>query len=751
MTDPTPTWTPYPTPTWTPQPTPTPTPTATPGPTPSPTPTPPPPTPGPTPAELPLPAAYCDCQCPGGLRDITGNWLEFGESGSPGVVTGKCHEGRSVSIGNWFSRHSASAFNPGASAPLTIAMWFKPTSLSGTQVLFEKAGEYQATLESSKVSFRIATTSSSGWDKVAEFTGSFSAGVWYQLIAWIVPGSQIGVTVNNANPGTAALSSGQHAYVGGGVIYLAHSPSSGGSDFHGTIDEVAFFEAWLTHGQRTSLGGLFYDGQNDVWAESSAITPEPCPTPTWTPYPTPTSTPGPTPPPTPTPTPTATPGPTPTPTSTPPPPTPGPTPTPTPTPAPTSPPPTSTPGPTSTPSPTPEPSFFTLKEVTYGVVDPAEGRNVLKDDGTGAYDGPHWQDQPERRYPFLYTAGATMRIVRAKWKIEDPVEDDTYKVKGTGPDGIEISETTATLVSGSDDELEIVNVDTSQPLSNSVRFFNTFEITWQVSVNGSDYEDAGKSQNPIYVCLGSPFVISTYRTVVHLACSNGGATDADGAAVNTWALLEGPANFKGWNEGTKSWNRPLYYYQAGTSLGDNAIDMASLLVVGTGRCSAWAQLLQMASELNGKEAELVEIKAEDLRLPPENGGYQRVGFFGIGSWDIPTEGTYDGPAKEYFPYAVDYTDGASLVLGNFYGDIKNESGLPGQNTTTPSLKFFSEHVIVRIASSSSDLLLDPSYGIQYGNLQSLPYVLAGFSAPDLPPNERMADKRTMVNFRVIEI
>ena len=151
MPDPTPTWTPYPTPTWTPtptpQPTPTPPPTATPGPTPTPSPTPPQPTPGP---EFPSPAAYYDCQCPRGLRDISGNWLEFDESGSPGVVVGKCHDGRSVSSGNWFGRSSAAAFNPGSSGPLTIAMWFKPASLSGTQVLFEKAGEYQATLKPAK-------------------------------------------------------------------------------------------------------------------------------------------------------------------------------------------------------------------------------------------------------------------------------------------------------------------------------------------------------------------------------------------------------------------------------------------------------------------------------------------------------------------------------------------------------------------------------------------------------------------------
>jgi len=274
-----------------------------------------------------LPGAYYDCQCLGGLRDITGNGLAFGETGSPGLTSGKCHDGRSVSDGNWFSRSSDVIFNPGASGPLTISMWFKTTTLSGTQVLFEKAGEYQATLESGKVTFRIATTSSSGWDKVVEFIGSFSTGVWYQVVVWIFPESQIGVVVDNGSPVTTSLSSGEHAYAGAGAIYLAHSPSSGVVDLDGFIDEIAFIGASLSTAQRAALSSLFFDPSTDDWRECSSISPEPCPTttplPTATPNPTgtppPSGTPSPTPPPTvpPTPPPSLTPGPPPTPTITP--------------------------------------------------------------------------------------------------------------------------------------------------------------------------------------------------------------------------------------------------------------------------------------------------------------------------------------------------------------------------------------------------------------------------------------------------
>lgn len=338
--EPTPTSTPIPT-SAPPTPSPTPVPTSTPFPTATPTPTSTPipyPTSTPTPPPIPLPGAYYDCQCLGGLRDITGNGLAFVETGSPGLTTGKCHDGRSVSDGNWFSRSSAAIFNPGASGPLTISMWFKPTTLSGTQALFEKAGEYQATLEAGKLIFRIATTSSSGWDKVAEYTASFSTGVWYQIVAWIVPESQIGVVVGSGTPVTSALSAGEHAYSGGGAVYLAHSPSSAGADLDGFIDEIAFISASLSTAQRAATSFLFFDPVVYDWRECSSISPEPCPT--MTPQPTSTQPPTATPPPFTTPT--LTPGPT----STPP---------PTTTPPPT---PTATPPPTLPPQPIPMPGAY---------------------------------------------------------------------------------------------------------------------------------------------------------------------------------------------------------------------------------------------------------------------------------------------------------------------------------------------------------------------------------------------------------
>ncbi len=394
------------------------------------------------------------------------------------------------------------------------------------------------------------------------------------------------------------------------------------------------------------------------------------------------------------------------------------------------------------------------------------GYSLRQDSNGDYYTAPQWEQTgagqgiAAHRHPYLYKVGEPITFDPIVFKKHPNSEDPTepIDIQGTGSDGAEFGPASMSVYN----ELAypVGPIQADRAFSSTTEYEPEYSIHWMFSTDGKPFSDpskewrsAGTTSHILYACLADPAAhsASLYRSVVHLACSNDGAVNEDEAVAKTWALLEGPTNFKGWDEAAKSWTRPLYYYQQGTSLTANATGLASLLAIGTGRCSAWAQLLQKACELNGKESELVEIKVEDLRLPPVNGEYQTVGFFGIGAWNIPSEGTYDGNGKEYFPYAVDYTGGTPLVVGDFYGDIKNETGLPGQNTPTPSLKFFSEHVIVRIANSSSDLLLDPSYGIQYGNLQSLPYVIAGFSAPNLPPNKRMADKRTMVNFRVIEV
>lgn len=87
-----------------------------------------------------------------------------------------------------------------------------------------------------------------------------------------------------------------------------------------------------------------------------------------------------------------------------------------------------------------------------------------------------------------------------------------------------------------------------------VKFFDPLALKWEISLDGGKtFIEAGTSQNPVYFCLRGPIdeKPKPYRTVVHLACSNDGATTADEAVEKTWALFLGK-NVKGWDEEEKA-------------------------------------------------------------------------------------------------------------------------------------------------------------------------------------------------------
>ena len=129
---------------------------------------------------------------------------------------------------------------------------------------------------------------------------------------------------------------------------------------------------------------------------------------------------------------------------------------------------------------------------------------------------------------------------------------------------------------------------------------------------GTSWQVAGVSKNPLYVCLSStgPNTATLYRTVVHLACSNAGATSQSEAAANTWdnfSTGSGPKNVKTWGESTK-----LYYYEPGKTFDENPhIDCADppgtnpLLSAHRGQCSTWATLLQDAWSVNGVNSDYI--------------------------------------------------------------------------------------------------------------------------------------------------
>jgi hypothetical protein len=362
----------------------------------------------------------------------------------------------------------------------------------------------------------------------------------------------------------------------------------------------------------------------------------------------------------------------------------------------------------------------TLDSVTFSA-----GWDINQDDGSGNYQAPQWQNTPARSYPYLYSdvSGTNILTVSAVWTLASSVSSAPY-VQGTGPGGINIPSTQATIdSSGTTVTLPATAASTAFP--NQTNYYNPFTIQWQISFDGgSTWEDAGTSQNPIYVCLQGPVsgVPSPFRTVVHLACSKTGATNADQAVAKTWALFSGPANVCRWD------GSPLYYYKPGTTfdISQNPVTTAGLLKVGSAECFGWAHLLQDAWTLNGVTSQWNE--ADPI-------GYQA---FWVKTWTaLPTSGDFyfQSTSFDMNPYPRSGSPPRPDPYGYYDKpggtNFKNERTLYGQNSApgAPAEKVFGNHQFLKYNGT----YYDPSYGVTYtGPADFQSKAVAGFGNQIVP-------------------
>jgi hypothetical protein len=110
-----------------------------------------------------------------------------------------------------------------------------------------------------------------------------------------------------------------------------------------------------------------------------------------------------------------------------------------------------------------------------------------------------------------------------------------------------------------------------------------------------------------------------------------------------------------------------------------------------------------------------------------NGGGDEGSFLmAIKNWDV-IPGSPDSPHL-IFPTA---NPDLSCSLGNVqYGNLISNSGVAGQNTTTPYVKVFEVHAIARYGA----LYYDPSYGVTYTSPQDFEdKSLAGYGVFDNEP------------------
>lgn len=201
--------------------------------------------------------------------EVTGN--NFDAVGYIPSADGKCQLGRQLASGEYFTAYSSSVFS--GSAPLTISIWFRPSSFSYSveTAIITKLWEYQLLLTTDqKTAFRISTAGYE-WDVEVVDSSVVYMEEWNHALVYINPGVEIGLIVNGGAKHVASLSGGVYGespvHIGGNVFL---GSSEGGSDvmagFAGIVDEIAFFNETLDDSQCSLIynsgEGLFY---RDGW------------------------------------------------------------------------------------------------------------------------------------------------------------------------------------------------------------------------------------------------------------------------------------------------------------------------------------------------------------------------------------------------------------------------------------------------------------------------------------------------------
>jgi len=295
-------------------------------------------------------------------------------------------------------------------------------------------------------------------------------------------------------------------------------------------------------------------------------------------------------------------------------------------------------------------------------------QEVFRDDGSGSYPGLWFTNDvaaTEQGYPLLYVSGDRVKT----FTIFRILGGGTFPLRIRGK--VSGGSTSFTLEGTNDTSgLTMLQVDTVADeclTPNRVDFFNPMTIRWQYAyVNSSDFLDAGRSTNQVYVTLRSPLTgVPLYHTVVHLSCMNAVGKTTDGAAAD--AIY---AEFTDREVRRLSDNSQMTYWFNGQVGGPTT---AALLqsTDANGNCEAWSAFLRDCFSVQGISADRIKampVSANDRAIlvknwqfnePPHGSGTHP---YIIGTDAVHTDGM--GIPAQGNPNPPDHFNGHWITLCN---------------------------------------------------------------------------------------
>lgn len=321
-----------------------------------------------------------------------------------------------------------------------------------------------------------------------------------------------------------------------------------------------------------------------------------------------------------------------------------------------------------------------IEEVSFGGTKYWE---LKSDDAATTYSAPQWKDvdgngkptntaQGERDYAVAFTRNTKPKI-GAKFKIASASNFGAIKIKATGPGGVAIPETSATV---SGDEVTLPLTEASAALVNTIKFYDkkddakAFKLEWELKIGNSDWSKIATTKHSVYVVLTDPITSLRQESLAELGCRNADNQTAEASARN-----------KMYEEFTDRVVKRLDGKQMTYWLNDQmgCTDTADLLsrADGNGNCQSWSGLFRDVLRFQG-------IQADRIRVWPQGNDTSVA----VKTWTF-TEPPH-GPANHPYVIGVDATD---------------VQGVPGQGNPNPPGSFNGHWI-----TESGGTYFDPSYG-----------------------------------------
>lgn len=261
-----------------------------------------------------------------------------------------------------------------------------------------------------------------------------------------------------------------------------------------------------------------------------------------------------------------------------------------------------------------------VKSLTFGAI-----FDVGRDNNGASYTTPHWLDADDdgnarnqtgdRRFPVCYKRNTKVQISEVKFTVGDCLKNKTgVKVVGQGPDGDCF--TGAGDVAGG--VLTVRNLVSSDPLPNTIKFYNTYDIVWEVESEPGAFCKAGTTDNRMYVTLNNPTQTPLYETAAELSCSRADGLAAEAAAVTAiWGeFTDLDVRRKPLDGDNKADGVRMGYWRPRPAVCQSLADMLAS-PIGNGACGAWADLLIACLKVQGiAGTTFVEVTAD----PAKNAG-----------------------------------------------------------------------------------------------------------------------------------